>query len=58
MSNPSHVSSGVAHAQLDGAPVNANAIPLVDDGATHDVIVELGVTVSSALNNAATTRAR
>jgi cyclic beta-1,2-glucan synthetase len=58
VSNPSHVSSGVAHAQLDGAPVNAAAIPLVDDGGTHDVIVELGVAVSSALNSAAATRAR
>jgi len=58
VSTPNHVSSGVAHARLDGAPVNAAAIPLVDDGGTHDVIVTLGVTVSTALNSAAASRAR
>ena len=29
-------------ATLDGAPVNAAAIPLVNDGRTHDVAVVLG----------------
>jgi len=58
VSNPGHVSSGVEHAELDGAPVDAAAIPLVDDGGTHDVNVTLGVTVSTALNSAAASRAR
>jgi cyclic beta-1,2-glucan synthetase len=42
VSNPHHRSRGVAHATLDGAPVNASAIPLVNDGATHDVQIVLG----------------
>ena len=33
---------GVASAELDGAPVSAVAIPLVDDGRTHQVRVVLG----------------
>jgi hypothetical protein len=32
----------VQHAELDGAPVDSRAIPLADDGATHDVAITLG----------------
>ena len=40
--NPARVCRGVAKATLDGAAVNAGAIPLVDDGRTHDVQIALG----------------
>lgn len=42
VSNPEHRSRGVAEAELDGEPVDASAIPLVDDGRTHQVRVALG----------------
>jgi cyclic beta-1,2-glucan synthetase len=42
VSNPSRRCRGVANVTLDGAPVDAGAIPLIDDGATHDVQVVLG----------------
>ncbi len=40
--NPDHRSSGVSGATLDGAPVDPRVIPLVDDGAEHDVAVTMG----------------
>jgi cyclic beta-1,2-glucan synthetase len=40
--NPDHRSSGVRSAALDGSPVDPDAIPLVDDGQRHDLLVELG----------------
>jgi cyclic beta-1,2-glucan synthetase len=40
--NPEHRCRGVAQATLDGAPVDASAIPLSDDGTTHRVRVVLG----------------
>jgi cyclic beta-1,2-glucan synthetase len=42
--NPDGVSHGVAHAELDGEPLPGGSvtIPLVDDGATHHVRVQLG----------------
>ncbi|HSK97798.1 MAG TPA: protein ndvB, partial [Euzebyales bacterium] len=40
--NPAHRCRGVAAARLDGAPVDADAIPLADDGAAHDVTIVLG----------------
>src|ERR1044071_1001884 len=40
--NPDHHCTGVRSALLDGAPVDHKAIPLLLDGATHDVVVELG----------------
>jgi hypothetical protein len=40
--NPDHVMSGVASADLDGVPVDAEAIPLVDDGGTHRLSVVMG----------------
>jgi cyclic beta-1,2-glucan synthetase len=40
--NPEHRCREVRSTELDGEPVDPMAIPLVDDGATHDVIVVLG----------------
>jgi cyclic beta-1,2-glucan synthetase len=40
--NPSGVTRGIARMELDGDTVPGNAIPLVDDGATHRVLVILG----------------
>ena len=42
VSNPSRRCRGIARATLDGEPVDARAIPLVDDGRTHDVQIVLG----------------
>jgi cyclic beta-1,2-glucan synthetase len=42
VTNPQHCCRGIAGAELDGASVDARAIPLVDDGATHRVSVVLG----------------
>ena len=42
VSNPTRRCRGVAKAMLDGAIVNAAAIPLVNDGGTHDVQIVLG----------------
>jgi len=40
--NPAGRCRGVGNATLDGAPVDAAAIPLVNDGRTHAVRVVLG----------------
>ena len=40
--NPEHRCTGVAWATLDDAPVDAAAIPLVEDGGVHEVRVVLG----------------
>ncbi len=42
VSNPSRRCRGIAAATLDGAPVDARAIPLRNDGGTHDVRIVLG----------------
>jgi len=42
VTNPDGRCRGVGRAELDGALVNAQAIPLVDDGRTHQVHVVLG----------------
>ena len=42
VSNPMRRCRGVATATLDGAPVDPGAIPLLDDGGTHDVQIVLG----------------
>ena len=42
VSNPTRRCRGVVTATLDGAPVNARAIPLRNDGRTHDVQIVLG----------------
>jgi cyclic beta-1,2-glucan synthetase len=40
--NPEHRSGGVRSAELDGAPIDPEAIPVLDDGQTHTVVVQLG----------------
>jgi cyclic beta-1,2-glucan synthetase len=40
--NPERRCRGVASVALDGSPVDAAAIPLVDDGGVHRVRVVLG----------------
>jgi len=40
--NPEHQHRGVRTATLDGTAVDAAAIPIVDDGATHNVAIVLG----------------
>ena len=42
VANPERRCRGVAEAELDGAPVDPHAIPLVDDGGTHHVKLVLG----------------
>jgi len=42
VSNPEHRCRGIAGAELDAHPVDPAAIPLVDDGATHQVRVVVG----------------
>ena len=42
VSNPHRRCRGVAVATLDGAPVDAQAIPVLDDGQAHQVRIELG----------------
>ena len=42
VSNPTRRCRGIATATLDGAPVDTMAIPLVNDGRTHDVQIVLG----------------
>ncbi len=48
VTNPEHRCRGVAEADLDGAPVDAGAIPLVDDGGKHVVRVVLGAATRPA----------
>jgi len=40
--NPDHRCRGVRSADFDGAPTDANAMPLVDDGKMHSVMIEMG----------------
>jgi cyclic beta-1,2-glucan synthetase len=40
--NPDRVSRGVVEVELDGEPVAGFFVPLVDDGAEHDVRVRMG----------------
>ena len=42
VTNPEHRCRGITEAGLDGNPVDPAAIPLVDDGATHQVRVVVG----------------
>jgi cyclic beta-1,2-glucan synthetase len=42
VTNPDHASRGVALAELDGVPVDPNAIPLRSDGSTHRIVLVLG----------------
>jgi cyclic beta-1,2-glucan synthetase len=56
VTNPRHLSSGVESATLDGAAVDPDAIPLVDDGETHAVAVVLGKPVAGPKSTAVTRR--
>ncbi len=42
VSNPKRRCRGIAEANLDGAPVDPGAIPILDDGGTHQVRLVLG----------------
>ena len=42
VTNPEHRCRGVGAATLDGVAVDPQAIPLTDDGRTHDVAIVLG----------------
>jgi cyclic beta-1,2-glucan synthetase len=48
--NPDHRSRGVGAARLDGVAVDAAAIPLLTDGAEHEVRVTLGAPVAEPLH--------
>jgi cyclic beta-1,2-glucan synthetase len=49
VSNPEHRSRGIASADLDGAPVDPDAIPFVEDSGDHTVRVILGARVAMPL---------
>jgi cyclic beta-1,2-glucan synthetase len=42
VSNPERRCRGIAEAELDGAAVDPRAVPLLDDGGTHQVRLVLG----------------
>jgi cyclic beta-1,2-glucan synthetase len=46
--NPARRSHGIAMATFDGLPVDASAIPLVDDGGEHAVTITLGTRATPA----------
>ena len=48
VSNPERQSGGVAHALLDGKPVDPRAIPLLDDARRHELRVVLGERLATA----------
>ena len=47
VTNPRHLSTGVRSATVDDRPVDPDAIPLVEDGGTHQVAIELGTPVAT-----------
>jgi cyclic beta-1,2-glucan synthetase len=53
VSNPENRGGGVGLATLDGAPVDAQAIPVNDDGQLHTVDVVLGKMASAPVTTAA-----
>jgi cyclic beta-1,2-glucan synthetase len=53
VTNPEHRCGGVATAVLDGIPVDAQAIPLVDDERTHDITIILGRVSAADVRRAA-----
>jgi cyclic beta-1,2-glucan synthetase len=56
VSNPQHCARGVVSAELDGEPCDSNAIPLVDDGASHQVRITMGSATRRASAPFETTR--
>jgi cyclic beta-1,2-glucan synthetase len=53
VTNPEHRCRGVVTATLDGVPVDARAIPVADDGRTHDIAIVLGKTASQNVRRVA-----
>ena len=51
--NPEHQCRGVLEATLDGTTTDAAAIPIVDDGRTHEVRITLGAAASRATSRIA-----
>jgi cyclic beta-1,2-glucan synthetase len=49
VSNPEHRCRGIAEVRLDGNRVEMTAIPLVDDGAEHQVRLTMGDPVSAGV---------
>ena len=49
VANPDHRCRGVRSAELDGSPVDPLAIPLIDDGRTHVVMVKMGDATAQAV---------
>ena len=47
VTNPQRRCRGIATAELDGVAVDARAMPLVDDGATHQVRLVMGAQAGS-----------
>jgi cyclic beta-1,2-glucan synthetase len=54
--NPSHRSGGIGSAELDGAPVDARAIPAEDDGREHHVTITLSAGRHAATGHDRTTQ--
>jgi cyclic beta-1,2-glucan synthetase len=53
--NPNHHPTGIASSELDGIPVDPTAIPLDDDGRTHEIVVVLGHPLGAGVHAAAGT---
>jgi cyclic beta-1,2-glucan synthetase len=53
VSNPRHRTRGIELAELDGVAVDAQAIPLKDDGGRHEVRIVLGEPRKVAMPTAA-----
>ena len=51
VTNPQHLPRGVESATVDGVLVDPEAIPLVDDGMTHEVAVLLGTRTARPTSN-------
>ena len=47
VSNAEHRGNGVRSAAIDGVQVPSDAIPIEDDGQTHEIAVELGVPLAT-----------
>ena len=57
VSNPEHHSQGIRSAELDGAAIDARAIPIEDDGGRHEVTIVLGAGQAADMSVAAAGRA-
>ncbi|MGE0704729.1 MAG: glucoamylase family protein [Vicinamibacterales bacterium] len=51
--NPDHRCRGVCETHMDGSAVDAHAIPLLDDGGRHEVVVVLGDLAGAGLRSRA-----